>query len=58
MRCAEGQKIEQSCVAMGDGGTGHSIKKVPDARKAKAFQDPKGMILAEIPEKGEGGRTC
>jgi hypothetical protein len=29
-------------------------QKVPDARKARASQDPTGMILAEIPHKREG----
>jgi hypothetical protein len=28
-------------------------QKVPDARKARASQDPMGMILAKIPHKGE-----
>ena len=35
-------------------GTGGSNQKVPDARKARASQDPTGMTLAEIPHKGEG----
>jgi hypothetical protein len=35
-------------------GTGYSNQKVPDAKKARAFQDPMGMTLAEISHKGEG----
>jgi hypothetical protein len=35
-------------------GTGDSNQKVPDARKARASQDPTGMTLAEVPQKGEG----
>jgi hypothetical protein len=34
-----------------------SNQKVPDARKARASQDPTGMTLAEIPHK-RGGRAC
>jgi hypothetical protein len=53
----EGQEIEQRCVAMGDGelemGMGNN-QKVPDARKARASQDPMGITLAEISHKGEG----
>jgi hypothetical protein len=30
-----------------------SQQKVPEARKARGFQDSTGMILAEIPFKGE-----
>ena len=41
-RCTEGQEIEQRCVAMRDGKLGGSNQKVPDARKARAFQDPTG----------------
>jgi hypothetical protein len=37
---------------MGDGEPG-SNQKVPDARKARASQDPTGMTLAEITHKGE-----
>jgi hypothetical protein len=33
--------------------TGGSNQKVPDARKANDSQDPKGMTLARIPNKGE-----
>ena len=39
---------------MGDGELGGSNQKVPDARKARASQDPTRMTLAEIPNKGEG----
>jgi hypothetical protein len=54
-RCTEGQEIEQRCVAMGDEELGgDSNQKVPDARKARASQDPTGVTLAEIPHKGEG----
>jgi hypothetical protein len=35
-------------------GAGGSNQKVPDARKARASQNPTGMTLAEIPHKGEG----
>jgi hypothetical protein len=28
-------------------------QKVPEAKKARGFQDPTGMTLAEIPNKGE-----
>jgi hypothetical protein len=35
-------------------GTGVSNQKVSDTRKARASQDPTGMILDEIPHKGEG----
>ena len=31
-----------------------SHEKVSDARKARGSQDPMGMTLAEIPNKGEG----
>ena len=31
-----------------------SYQKIPDDRKARDSQDPMGMILAEIPNKGEG----
>jgi hypothetical protein len=34
-------------------GTEGSHKKVPDAREARGSQDPTGMTLAEIPNKGE-----
>uniref|UniRef100_A0A0V1IQA8 Uncharacterized protein n=1 Tax=Trichinella nativa TaxID=6335 RepID=A0A0V1IQA8_9BILA len=40
------------------GGDGEDVQRVRklnrNARKARASQNPKGMILAEIPEKGEG----
>jgi hypothetical protein len=35
-------------------GTEGSNQKAPDARKVRASQDPMGMTLAEIPQKGEG----
>jgi hypothetical protein len=53
-RCTEGQEIEQRYIAMGDGELGGSNQKVPDARKARASQDPTRMTLAEISHKGEG----
>jgi hypothetical protein len=34
-------------------GTGGSHQKVPDARKARGSQDPVGIALAEVPNKGE-----
>ena len=34
-------------------GIGSSHQQVPDARKARGSQDPTGMTLAEIPNKGE-----
>jgi hypothetical protein len=40
---------------MRGGELGGSIQKVPDARKARASQDPTGMILA-AQQKGE--KTC
>jgi hypothetical protein len=39
---------------MEDGKLGGSNQKAPDARKARAFQDPTGVKFAEIPHKGEG----
>jgi hypothetical protein len=39
---------------MGNGELGGSHKQVPDARKARGSQDPTGMRLAEMPNKGEG----
>ena len=39
---------------MGDRELEGSHQKVPDARKARGSQDPTGMTLAEIPNKGEG----
>jgi hypothetical protein len=36
----------------GEWGIGGSNQKIPDARKAKASQDPTGMTLADIPHKG------
>jgi len=38
----------------GGWGTGGSHQQVLDARKARGFQDPIGMRLAEMPNKGEG----
>jgi hypothetical protein len=32
---------------------GDSHQKVPEARKTRGSQDSKGMILAQIPNKGE-----
>jgi hypothetical protein len=49
-KCTEGQEIEQRYVAMGECETRDSNHKVADARKARASQDPTGMILAEIPQ--------
>jgi hypothetical protein len=37
-------------------GNWSSQQKVPDARKARGSQDPTGVTLAEIPNKG-GERT-
>jgi hypothetical protein len=50
------QGIEQKCVSIGDreqGGREGSQQKVPDIRKARGSQDPTGMTLAEITNKGE-----
>jgi hypothetical protein len=33
---------------------GVNHQRVPDARKARGSQDPTGMTLPEIPNKGEG----
>jgi hypothetical protein len=41
----------------GGWGTWGSNQKVPDARKARASQDPMGMTLTEIPPQRRG-RTC
>jgi hypothetical protein len=38
----------------GGWGTGVSNQKVPDSRKARGSQDPTGMRLVEMPNKGEG----
>ena len=38
----------------GEWGTGGSHQKVPDARKTRGSQDPIGMRLVEILNKGEG----
>jgi hypothetical protein len=38
----------------GEWRTGGSHQQIRDARKARGFQDPKGMRLAEIPTKWEG----
>jgi hypothetical protein len=35
-------------------GTGSSNQNVSDVRKARSSQDPMGMTLAEILQKGEG----
>ena len=51
-KCIEGQKIEQRCVALGIGNRGNQ-QKVPDVKKARGSQDPMGITLAEIPNKGE-----
>jgi hypothetical protein len=40
-------------VGRGWEGLGRSHPKVPDFRRARSFQDPTGMILAEIHNKGE-----
>jgi hypothetical protein len=37
----------------GEGGTGSSHYKVPDARDPRGSKDPTGRTLAEIPNKGE-----
>jgi hypothetical protein len=49
----EGKEIERRNVAVGDGELGVATRKVPDAKKARGSQDPTGMALAEIPNKGE-----
>ena len=56
-RYTVGQESEHRCVVRGNGewGTGCSYQQVPDARKARDFQNTKKkMRLAEIPNKGEG----
>jgi len=40
-------------VYSGRWGSEVSLQKVPDARKARGYQDPVGMTLAEILNKGE-----
>jgi hypothetical protein len=52
-KCTVVQEIEQRCVAVRDGELWGSHQKVPDARKARGSQDPTGMTLVEIPNKGE-----
>jgi len=48
-----GQEVEQRYVVMGVGNL-DSHQQVPDARKTRGSQDPTGMRLAEMPNKGEG----
>jgi hypothetical protein len=47
-------EFEQRCVAMGYGKLGGRYQQIPDARKLKGSQDPTGMRLAEMLNKGEG----
>ena len=52
----EEQKVRNlngGVVAMGDGKLGGSHQKSPDARDPRGSQDPTGMTLAKIPNKGE-----
>ena len=49
----ECQEFESRCVAVGGGRTRGSHQKVPDGRDPRYSQDPTGMILATIPNKGE-----
>jgi hypothetical protein len=46
------RKLKEVCGS-GECGTGGSNQKVPDARKARASQDPMGITLAKITHKGE-----
>ena len=52
-RSTEGQKIEQRCVAVGDGQLVVATRKCPDATNPGVSQDPTGMALPKIPNKGE-----
>jgi hypothetical protein len=55
--CTKNWEIGQRYVANGDGelgGGGGSNQKVPDVSKARVFQDPTGMTLADISHKGDG----
>jgi len=49
-----GSGIETEVCSNGEWGGRGSHQQVPDARKARGSQDPKGMILAKMPIKGEG----
>jgi hypothetical protein len=51
-RCREGQKLIRGVKQWG-WGTECCHQKVPDARKAREFQDTTGLTLAEIPNKKE-----
>jgi hypothetical protein len=54
-RVIEGQDIKprKKKHSSGEWGTWSSHKKVPDARKARGSQEPTGMALPKIPNKGE-----
>lgn len=51
-RSPEGQGNEQKYVAMEIGRKGDH-QEVPDVREVRGFQDPVGMLLAEIPNGGQ-----
>jgi hypothetical protein len=46
------QRVRKLTEVCSNGGWKTGYQKVPDARKAKASQDPTGMTLAEMPHKG------
>jgi hypothetical protein len=54
---AQSGNLKEGCTTRGWGAR-DSNWKVPYVRKARGSQNPTGMILAEIPHKGEGGRIC
>jgi hypothetical protein len=51
-RCTKGEKIKQSCVAIGYRELGIATRKSQMPGKARASQAPSGMKLVEIPHKG------
>ena len=51
-KSTEIQEMEQRCGAVRDEQLVGSHQKVPDAKKARNSQDPLGMTLAEIHNKG------
>ena len=48
------RKLNREICSNGGWGTGCGNHKVPDARKARGSQDPRGMGLAEMSNRREG----
>jgi hypothetical protein len=46
------RKLKWRYVVVGDGELRETTKKSSDSRKARGFQDPMGMTLAEMPNTG------